>query len=909
MEDPPVRTYVGSRRRGRRMKNLGDGRRERSPSSLAAEGASEDFSPASPPTVAPLRSEEGWREDATRTHQSGRSARDRRRRQGRRGEQTVEEVETFVQEKILACAKELENSEFWRNCRDTLEHATQCLRIGASENTETGARRSSCRGGFSPSSAASSSLDSSDLSIAPMSAAALEEPSPRGCSSSSPLSSSPPAEACESSSESLLRSSSSAQASASHGAETHASTREIPVKDEEETTIRGEREPVQNGERTVKTAETTKGEGTPREKGEEKLEEHRTRRREEATLKQEGKEREGDGAERNWRRKCTLICLGLGSPTECSDTASCRYQLGLALLIKRMLNISDASTFIADPAMTSMDFAVLQRLGFSPQPVVPGHVLPPALHRDLSCLSCPCSSVRESLSSPLPSISLGASSTSDSPFSPASSNASAAFVPLSPSAGLASSPVPPGASALPDAACWSSQSPRELAAVPREPRELCVFLLPHCDADLYGAVLSEYFLLAPFCVACLRPGCPACGQCMQRCRETGTEGLARDTGANETRGKKVSGLDADGRQPAAQEDKEKEAKGKQTQDGEGRGEQPPPRDASAERLQRTTTDEGNQRLDATAKELAGQASEVAGDEEDPGDSAKGPETTANDKWDGQKVTEDETHFRARARSFLLIGNAFSTYTMRSLRFEPFVFESLPRLEDGKSHVAVGDSRREEKRASEGGNTQLKTTVPGSVNPRGVQTGVTATAEGRRAETVDGHWQTNEEETQKVTASQEKEPTLGGEDAVSLPSSSLSSSSSFPSSSSSRSCYIFSSSSSTASLPSSSPCSSFAFPLSSSLPSSASVALLSPLRSAHLVFYLQDRLREYRLDGAAFSAYPRAFNDLAVMHADLEKFPRSSSSFWVDVAAALSRAAGKETNTKRHRRGKRQASHR
>ncbi|KFH12121.1 SRR1 protein [Toxoplasma gondii VAND] len=866
MEDPQVWTFVGSRRRGRRLKNLGDGPSEGSPSSLAPPAGSENFPPASPPVVAPPRSEEGWKEDATRANQSVRSTRDRRRRQGRRGERTVEEVETLVQEKILACAKELEHSEFWRSCKDTLERAIQNLRMASSENTGTAAGRSSCRGGFYTSSAASSSLASSDFCIAPT--AAVAELSPHGCFASSPLSSFQLAEAVASSSESRLHAASSVEApqreeslpgAAAHAAERRASPREIPVEDEEETTLCEARAPVQNEDGALKTAETTQGEGRPCEKGEEKLKEEQTRKRQDPTLQQERKEREGDGAERNWHGKCTLICLGLGSPTECSDTASCRYQLGLALLIKRMLNISEASTFIADPAMTLTDFALLQRLGFSPQPVVPGRVLPPVLHRDISrFFSCPCSSSRKSLSPPLPSTSLGASSASGAPFSAAASNASPASLPLSPSARLASSAVSSGASASPTAACSSWHSHRELASAPRDSRELFVFLLPHCDADLYGAVLSEYFLLAPFCASCLRPGCRACGQCMQRCHEPGREGHARDKEANGTKSEKENGLDADGRQPAPQEEKEKEATWRQRQDGETKREQTPRREASAVRRQR--------------------------------------------------ATEAETRFQAQARSFLLIGNAFSTYTMRTLRFQPFVFEPFPRSEDENSHVAVGNSRREEKRDSEGENTQLKTTVAAPLNPRGVQTGVTATAEGRQAETVDGHWKTNEETTQKANASQGKEPTAGGEDAVSLPSSSsLSSSSSSPCSSSSRSCYV-SSWSSTVSLPSSSSCSSFAFPLSSFSPSSsASFSLLSPLRSAHLVFYLQDRLRECRLDGAAFAAYPRAFNDLAVMHADLEKFPCSHSSFWADVAAELSRVAGNETNTKRKRRGKREAS--
>lgn len=58
----------------------------------------------------------------------------------------------------------------------------------------------------------------------------------------------------------------------------------------------------------------------------------------------------------------SLVCLGLGSPTACSDTLSCRYQLALAVLLQQLLAIPCSRVRITDPVMNEVDYQVLVAL-------------------------------------------------------------------------------------------------------------------------------------------------------------------------------------------------------------------------------------------------------------------------------------------------------------------------------------------------------------------------------------------------------------------------------------------------------------------------------------------------------------------------------------------------------------------
>lgn len=61
----------------------------------------------------------------------------------------------------------------------------------------------------------------------------------------------------------------------------------------------------------------------------------------------------------------SLVCLGLGSPTSCSDVLSCRYQLALALLLQKLLRIPSSRVQISDPVMNEVDLQVLDVLSLS----------------------------------------------------------------------------------------------------------------------------------------------------------------------------------------------------------------------------------------------------------------------------------------------------------------------------------------------------------------------------------------------------------------------------------------------------------------------------------------------------------------------------------------------------------------
>ncbi|KAL8429645.1 hypothetical protein Efla_004908 [Eimeria flavescens] len=71
---------------------------------------------------------------------------------------------------------------------------------------------------------------------------------------------------------------------------------------------------------------------------------------------------EPDGRLSSAKATFSLVCLGLGSPTECSDVFSCRCQLALALLIQRLLGIPSERVQVGDPVMNASDVFVLARL-------------------------------------------------------------------------------------------------------------------------------------------------------------------------------------------------------------------------------------------------------------------------------------------------------------------------------------------------------------------------------------------------------------------------------------------------------------------------------------------------------------------------------------------------------------------
>ncbi|CDI80139.1 hypothetical protein, conserved [Eimeria acervulina] len=54
-----------------------------------------------------------------------------------------------------------------------------------------------------------------------------------------------------------------------------------------------------------------------------------------------------------------LICLGLGSPSACTDTRSCRYQLAMALLLQQLLQVSASCMHVLDPVMSALDLRIL----------------------------------------------------------------------------------------------------------------------------------------------------------------------------------------------------------------------------------------------------------------------------------------------------------------------------------------------------------------------------------------------------------------------------------------------------------------------------------------------------------------------------------------------------------------------
>ncbi|XP_026192531.1 uncharacterized protein LOC34620687 [Cyclospora cayetanensis] len=58
----------------------------------------------------------------------------------------------------------------------------------------------------------------------------------------------------------------------------------------------------------------------------------------------------------------SLVCLGLGSPTACSDVLSCQYQLALALQLQRLLRIPAGRVRVADPVMSETDKRAVETL-------------------------------------------------------------------------------------------------------------------------------------------------------------------------------------------------------------------------------------------------------------------------------------------------------------------------------------------------------------------------------------------------------------------------------------------------------------------------------------------------------------------------------------------------------------------
>ncbi|CBZ56066.1 conserved hypothetical protein [Neospora caninum Liverpool] len=692
MEDPERWTYVRGRR-GRASRHPDDESVSLPGGTIAARSACEDGAAGLPAAFSPAKGGQCG-EAVPGTAGGERRARDRRRRPGRRSEMHPEEVEAAVQEKILECAREVEASEFWSRCRDALGRATRYLRGGTSEN-ETCAPPRPCGGRFSLASSLSvsaSSLSSSAASELSVTSASLPAVSCPGVFPPLSSPSSPPSQGVS---------------------ETHGASGSACI-----------------GTREHKTSVV----------GEESFEE----------------KDKIDSVASRLRGACTLICLGLGSPTECSDTASCRYQLALALLIQKALGVSPSRSFVADPAMNATDFALLKNIGFSPQPVTPGLVLP----RGLTTLAfpCPCRAATAAARSASPAF---ASATSPSSVAPLRSppTCRSACVPSD------SSPVSPAPS-LSSAARPSvgdPSSPLALSSPGALNDDFFVFLLPHCDADLYGSVLSEFFCLSPFCASCRGPGCLACRRCMQRCL-----GASREESVIAQNDTAATGETL----PRDAQRENTEARDKQHATGHK-----PVRDL---------------REDGQWGQRDGEESELAGNPREDG-------AAAEDEGRRKVQRLGQANLRSRAQSFLLLGNAFSSYAMRRLRFEPFAFSPVAPLEkDGPCEEA---------------GTQAK-------------------------------------------------------EGVSPASSSSSSTSS----------------------------SALSWP-------SAGSALLSPLRPAHVVFYLRDRLRESPLDGAAFPTYPRAFNDLAVMHADLEKFPSSCSAFWETVERDRSRAA-LESEKPKQRKAKR-----
>ncbi|KAL8269235.1 hypothetical protein Esti_006844 [Eimeria stiedai] len=62
----------------------------------------------------------------------------------------------------------------------------------------------------------------------------------------------------------------------------------------------------------------------------------------------------------------SLVCLGLGSPTDCSDVLSCRYQLALGMLLRKLLRIPRGRVQVQDPVMNETDALVLSALSLCP---------------------------------------------------------------------------------------------------------------------------------------------------------------------------------------------------------------------------------------------------------------------------------------------------------------------------------------------------------------------------------------------------------------------------------------------------------------------------------------------------------------------------------------------------------------
>ncbi|PFH38132.1 SRR1 protein [Besnoitia besnoiti] len=651
-------------------------------------------------------------EHAAATHLrrgAGRSA----RRQGR-GDAALscEAVEQKIHASILACAEEVERSEFWQSCEATLLAAMDELR-GASVHPCDAHMPHPLASPLSPTLEAEHSSSSAPSAALAVSSSAVSEGfSP--CRAAACCDAHAPSD--------RLRVSGGSETSGSHAVPVNLPAGSAPCDSQE----------------SARRARGRGAEGSlPRSAG--------------GALQTSGAVLEPCLR----LRSCALVCLGLGSPTECSDTASCRYQLGLALLLQRRFGISPSRCFVADPAMCEVDFAILQRLGFSPQASTDGSTLPAALRpasASSSPLACPCAApLRVSAPAASAAASSAAANATSSPCEAAATPAAAHAAPATSS----SSVSPTVASSLSlhvregDFASWTADD------------AFVIYLLPHCDADLYGKLLSDVFRLSPFCARCREPGCASCGRCLLRC---------------------------DGRGAPRPEERDACGGGR-----EGPGE-------AGARGGRRSGETCERRVDAAPSAESARFKDGVGARQASRDAHVAACGARRLRDEEARLRRANCIFRTSAQSFLLIGNAFSSYDMRRARFAPFDFSA---------HVPASSP------SSPSSPLSPSAALSASFSPSSASSASLALAEA----------------------------------------------------------------------------------------ASPRSGLLAPSRAAHLLFYFSEFLRERPLSGD-FAPHPRAFNDLAVAHADLGRFPASCAGFWAHVQQRQRAEAATQGKNRVKRRGER-----
>ncbi|PHJ22892.1 srr1 protein [Cystoisospora suis] len=380
-----------------------------------------------------------------------------------------------------------------------------------------------------------------------------------------------------------------------------------------------------------------------------------------------------------------LLCLGLGSPTECSDTLSCRYQLALALLIQK--HFSCSSVLASDPAMetSSLDYRILQSVGIEPTPPFSfssmhthpffTHVSPQEIHTKnvSSSSSSPSSSSSSSSSSstcPQESIERRRSeecihgeredeeenkeefeATRRRRKSPENEERSVDI----------ERELSTKSSAIGKKEDEEEERKREEKRRGRKERILYLFLLPHCDADLYGDLLMEFLQLSPFCSLCLSsyqissisPDLSVSSESSEEGEEEKRQGLNEHKEQNTSTQKETRSE----RRRRREEEKEVSSdlkKGKKCLEGSEENEDSMEKKKENEEEEKKKGTTSQQRRYACVCTLKSEPEEE--------------EKKKKKAFSGDVVDR----FSERASSFILIGNSFASYAeFRRSRFQPF----------------------------------------------------------------------------------------------------------------------------------------------------------------------------------------------------------------------------------------------